>query len=91
MTIAGSSCSRHEVPAGIAVAPEESDHTSVKARVDHVKKQGRVKDLQAAQIGSVAGSRASTELEEALTLIPIENRRQLDSQREGMLSGFTLC
>ena len=78
------------VAAGIAVAPEESDHTSVKARVDHVKKQGRVKDLQAAIAGSVTGSRASKELEEALWLIPIEDRRQLDSQREGMLSGFTL-
>jgi len=29
-------------------------------------------------------------LEDALWLIPIEDRRQLDSQREGMLSGFTL-
>ena len=49
-----------------------------------------VKDLQAARTGSVAGSRASKELEEALWLIPIEDRRQLDSQREGMLIGFTL-
>ena len=78
------------VAAGIAAVPEESDHTSVKARVEHVKGQGRVKDVQAALAGSVAGSRASKELEEALWLIPIEDRRQLDSQREGMLSGFTL-
>ena len=78
------------VAAGIAAVPEESAHTSVKARVDHVKQQGRVKDLQAALAGSVAGSRASLELEEALWLIPIEDRRQLDSQREGMLCGFTL-
>ena len=49
-----------------------------------------VKDLQAARTGSVAGSRASKELEEALWLILIEDRRQLDSQREGMLIGFTL-
>ena len=49
-----------------------------------------MKDLQAAGAGSVAGSRASKELEEALWLIPIEDRRQLDSQREGMLTGFTL-
>ena len=78
------------VAAGIAAVPEEGDHTSVKARVEHVKNQGRVKDLQTARAGSVAGSRASKELEEALWLIPIEDRRQLDSQREGMLSGFTL-
>ena len=78
------------VAAGTAAAPEQSDHTSVKARVDHVKVQGRVQDLQAVLVGSVAGSRASKALEEALWLIPIEDRRQLDSQREGMLSGFTL-
>ena len=67
------------VAAGIAAVPEESDHTSVKARIDHVKDQGRVKDLQAAVVGSVAGSRASKALEEALWLIPIEDRRPLDS------------
>ena len=32
----------------------------------------------------------SKKLEEALWLIPIEDRRQLDSTREGMLAGFTL-
>ena len=37
------------VAAGIAAVPEKSDHTSVKARVEHVKKQGRVQDLQAAR------------------------------------------
>ena len=79
------------VAAGIAPTPEASEHTSVKARVEHVQQQGRQADLQAARQGSVAGSRASRELEEALWLIPIEDRRQLDSQREGMLSGFTLA
>jgi hypothetical protein len=29
-------------------------------------------------------------LEEALWLCPIENRRQIDSPREGMLEGFSL-
>src|SRR6516165_12502368 len=36
------------VAAGIAKAPEESPHTSVKARVDHVQAQGRTEDLKAA-------------------------------------------
>jgi REP element-mobilizing transposase RayT len=79
------------VAAGIAPAPEESAYTSVKARVEHVKRQGREHDLQAAKQGSVAGSRASGRLEEALWLIPIEDRRRLDSQREGLLEGFTLA
>lgn len=78
------------VAAGIAPTPEASEHTSVKARVDHVQQQGRVDDLQVATQGSVAGSRASKKLEEALWLIPIEDRRGVDSKREGMLAGFTL-
>lgn len=78
------------VAAGIAPTPESSQHTSVKTRVDHVRQQGRVSDLQAAREGSVVGSRASQKLEESLWLIPIEDRRGKDSSREGMLAGFTL-
>ena len=42
-------------------------------------------DLAAAQGGSVAGSRAAAGLEESLWLCPIEDRRLLDSAREGMV------
>ena len=38
----------------------------------------------------MAGSRASAGLEESLWLCPIEDRRRLDSSREGMLEGFSL-
>ena len=78
------------VAAGISLVPEQSDHTSVKTRVAHVKQQNREEDLQAARQGSVAGSRAAKQLEESLWLIPIEDRRGIDSHREGMLEGFTL-
>ncbi len=37
-----------------------------------------------------AGSVAAAGLEEALWLCPIEDRRGLDSDREGMLAGFSL-
>jgi hypothetical protein len=53
------------VAAGIAKVPETSKHTSVKERVNHVKAQGRTKDLKAARKGSVAGSRATAGLEES--------------------------
>jgi len=46
--------------------------------------------LQAARDGSVAGSSAAAGLEEGLWLCPIEDRRRLDSPREGMLEGFSL-
>ena len=78
------------VAAGIAPTPEESLHTSVKARVDHVKDTGRTKDLQAAELGSVAAQRVSGGLEDELWLVPIEDRRERGAFREGMRSGFTL-
>jgi hypothetical protein len=78
------------VAAGIAMTPESSEHTAVKARVDHVHRQGRTADLQAAKQGSVIGSRSSKKLEESLWLIPIEDRRRLDSKREGMLESVSL-
>ena len=54
----------------------------------HVESQGRTPDLAAAEGGSVAGSRASAGLEESLWPCPIEDRRPLDSAREGMVEGF---
>jgi hypothetical protein len=78
------------VAAGIAEVPETSPHTSVKERVDHAKAQGRSEDLKAAREGSVAGSQAAAGLEESHWLCPIEDRRRMDSTREGMLEGFSL-
>jgi REP element-mobilizing transposase RayT len=78
------------VAAGIAEVPEASAHTSIKQRVEYVNEQGRTEDLQAAQAGSVAGSTAAAGLEEGLWLCPVEDRRRLDSARDGMIEGFSL-
>ena len=78
------------VAAGIAKSPEASPHTSIKQRVEHVQEQGRTEELKAAQAGSVAGSTAAAGLEEGLWLCPVEDRRLLDSAREGMIEGFSL-
>jgi hypothetical protein len=78
------------VAAKIAEVPELSDHTSIKARVDHVKDQGRTEDLTPARDGSVAGSAAAAGLEEGHWLCPVEDRRRIDSGREGMIEGFSL-
>ncbi len=78
------------VAAGIVEVPEASPHTSVTTRVEHVKAQGRTSDLKAAEQGSVAGSTASAGLEETIWLCPIEDRRKLDSSREGMVEGLPL-
>ena len=78
------------VAAGITKVPEASPHTSITARVENVRAQGRTSDLNAAEQGSISGSSVSAGLEEPIWLCPIEDRRKLDSRREGMLEGFSL-
>ncbi len=78
------------VAAGIVDVPEASPHTSITERVEHVKAQGRIGDLEASGKGSVAGSNAAKGLEESHWLCPIEDRRRLDSSREGMIEGFSV-
>lgn len=78
------------VAAKVARTPESSDHTSIKARLDHVKASGRMDDLAAAAGGSTAGSARSAGLEDGLWLCPVEDRRRQGSAREGMLEGFPL-
>jgi REP element-mobilizing transposase RayT len=78
------------VAANVATTPETSDYTSIKQRVDHVEAEGKTDQLQAADGGSVAGSEAAAGLEESMWLCPIEDRRGLDSTREGMMQGFSL-
>jgi REP element-mobilizing transposase RayT len=78
------------VAAGIALIPEAGPHTSINQRVESVKAQDRSSDLQAAEQGNVAASNASAGLEESHWLCPIEDRRRLDSPREGMLEGMSL-
>jgi len=78
------------VAAGMAALPEESEHTSVKARVDHCREKGRIDDLQAARAGTVAGVRASRGMESGLWLCPIEDRRGDGPKRLGLLEGFSL-
>ena len=78
------------VAAGVAALPEESEHTSVKARVDHCREKGRIDDLQAARSGAVAGVRASRGMESGLWLCPVEDRRASGIKRPGLLEGFSL-
>ena len=73
-----------------AEVPEASAHTSIKERVDHVAAQGRTEDLKAARTSSAVGSKQAAGLEEKLWLCPVEDRRRIDSPREGMIEGFAL-
>jgi hypothetical protein len=78
------------VAAQVATTPETNEYTSIKQRLDHVDAQDATARLGAAKEGSVAGSRAAAGLEDSLWLCPIEDRRGLDSTREGMVRGFSL-
>ncbi len=70
--------------------PEASDHTSIKQRVEHVAAQGRTEDLKAACTSSAVASKQAAGLEEKHWLCPVEDRRRIDSTREGMIEGFSL-
>ena len=78
------------VAAKVAETPETSDFTSIKAASGPRRGTRQDIELAAAKAGSVAGSQASAGLEESLWLCPIEDRRGLDSCREGMIQGFPL-
>jgi hypothetical protein len=78
------------VAAKVAETPETSDYTSIQQRLEHVEVQGKTAQLEAAKDGSAAGVQASADLEESLWLCPIEDRRGLDSTREGMIQGCPL-
>jgi REP element-mobilizing transposase RayT len=78
------------VAAGMVQVPEEPSHTSIYQRVNHAKVHGRIRDMKAAEQGSVPGSKAAAKLEESHWLCPVEDRRLLGSAREGMIEGFAL-
>ncbi len=81
--------------AGVAQTPETSQHTSIKQRVNHVRKAGKLDCLKAARDGSIAGSKAAGNVEQDHWLVPIEDRRSHTNAtthacREGMLESFSL-
>ena len=65
------------VAAGIVALLEDSPHTSIKERVEHVKATGRIADVSEIRNGGVAAAKVSDGLERDLWLIPIEDRRKL--------------
>jgi len=82
--------------AGIAKTPEEAPHTSIKQRVDHVRKSGDLEKLQAAAAAtSVPAARIEGDLEQSHWLCPLQDRKTsgtvcAGAAREGMLPGFSL-
>lgn len=79
------------VAAGMAETPESSEYTSIKQRVEHARSKGKLKALQSALLGSVAGCEALGPIEQDHWLVPVEDYRSRDkNSREGMLESFSL-
>jgi REP element-mobilizing transposase RayT len=80
------------VAAGIAATPESSDHTSIKQRVEHVRKSGAITTLhQSGEAPSAAGAWIEGDIEQSCWLCPMQDRRRDGAPREGMLPGFSLA
>jgi hypothetical protein len=78
------------VAAAVAEVPVASARTSLMARINHFKVQGRAQDLKAARTGKAPGPAAIARLEQKFWLCPIEDRPRHGSAREGMLKDVSL-
>jgi len=74
------------VAAGVAKTPETSRHTSLRARLDHCKSQGKLAELKE----GLSTETSRPELERGHWLLPIEDRRRQGDSRAGLLDGFNL-
>jgi len=82
------------VAAGVAKTPEESEHTSVKARVDHCRDQGTLNEVidQPADRTRHDRTRHDTPWEhESFWLVPIEDRREGGGTRAGISPHMNLA
>jgi hypothetical protein len=76
--------------AGCAKLPELARYTSLVARLDWCRRQGRWSDLQAARAGSALGAQAARGMEAGLWLCPLDDRRGRGEERVGLLEDFSL-
>jgi REP element-mobilizing transposase RayT len=75
--------------AGMAKTPEESQHTSVKARVDHCREQGILEDI--VNQSPDRTRRDTTPEDESFWLVPIHERREQGGTRAGMSAHMSLA
>lgn len=76
--------------AGQVRLPEQARFTSLHARLQWCKKQGRLADLQAARRGSVLAAQRARGMESGLWLCPLEDRRSRGDSRVGLRESFSL-
>ncbi len=74
------------VAAGIAPTPEDSAHTSFRARIDHCRGNGTVETL----CDDLSTETINPAQEAGLWLLPVSDDRSQGGERPGLLEGFTL-
>ncbi|SIO28058.1 hypothetical protein SAMN05444166_3448 [Singulisphaera sp. GP187] len=74
------------VAAGLAETPEHSEHTSLRERLDHARSQ----DASATLSDDLSTRTDDPGQEEGLWLAPLNDRRESEPGRVGLVSGFTL-
>ena len=74
-----------------SLVSRQSPHTSVRRRVEHCRQKGRLDDLQAARLGSIAAATKAAGLDVDHWLCPINDERARGGgERVGLLEGFSL-
>ncbi|SIO56089.1 hypothetical protein SAMN05444166_5183 [Singulisphaera sp. GP187] len=74
------------VAAGAAETPEDSEHTSLRERLDHARSQDRSATLR----DDLSTRTDDPAQEEGLWLAPVNDRRESEPGRVGLMSGLTL-
>jgi len=74
------------VAAGLVATPEESKHTSLRARLDHCRANGTAGTLND-ELSTQTGDSAQ---EAGLWLMPIDDHRRRGEGRVGLITGCTL-
>ena len=72
--------------AGIAATPEESAHTSLRARLDHASDNGTLETVR----DDLSTQTRNPQQDETLWLLPTDDRRDHGSDRAGLVEGCTL-
>ena len=74
------------VAAGVSPTPEQSEHTSFRARLDHCRANGTIESLK----DGLSTETVQPAQEADGWLLPLNDRRDCGETRAGLMSGFTL-
>jgi len=74
------------IAAGVARTPEDSEHTSFRARIDHCRSTGTLEAL----CDEISTRTDNPEQQDGLWLLPTDDRQSREGDRPGLVAGCTL-